>query len=270
MYEKTKESAAYILERMGAAPDVAVVLGSGLGAFAEELEDAIAIPYGDIPHFVVSTAPGHKGQLVAGRLGGKKVLCMQGRFHYFEGYTMQQVTHYVRVFKHLGVPAMLITNAAGGIDESFAPGDLMLITDHINFMGTNPLIGPNDERYGERFVDMTYAYNPALRKKIKQAAENTGIALRQGVYAALTGPSYETPAEIRMLRGLGGSAVGMSTVPEVIEANHCGIPVAGITCISNMAAGILDQRLTSDEVIETGALVRPRMISLLKETIALL
>lgn len=270
MYENARESADFIAGKIGKTPDVAVVLGSGLGAFADKLENAVAIPYGDIPHFVVSTAPGHNGQLVAGRLGDKQVLCMQGRFHYFEGYTMQQVTYFVRVFKLLGVPAMLVTNAAGGINESFTPGDFMLITDHINYMGYNPLIGPNDERYGDRFVDMTYAYDLALRGKIKEAATGLAIDLKEGVYVGYMGPSYETPAEIRMLRGFGGSAVGMSTVPEVIEANHCGIPVAGITCVTNMAAGILDQRLSSDEVIETGNRVKEQLIALLTKTVALL
>lgn len=267
MYSYAKESAEYISGRIGDKPDVAVVLGSGLGAFASQLEDSVTVSYSDIPHFPVSTAPGHKGQLVCGMLGGKKVLCMQGRFHYFEGYSMPQVTYYVRVFKLLGVPALIITNAAGAINKDFRPGDFMLITDHINYMGCNPLIGANDDRFGERFVDMSYAYDINLRGIIKRAAENLEIQLREGVYVGYMGPSYETPSEIRMFSQFGGSAVGMSTVPEVIEANHCGIPVAGISCITNMAAGILDQRLSGDEVIETGNRMQARFIALLKETI---
>ena len=271
MYENAQQSVEFIRQKVGDdTPDVAVVLGSGLGAFADQLEDAVTIPYGDIPYFPISTAPSHKGQMVVGRLNGKRVLCMQGRFHYFEGYTMQQVTYYVRVLKLLGIPAMLLTNAAGTVDENFAPGDFMLVTDHINYMGANPLTGQNDERFGLRFVDMTYAYDKNLRDLIKRAAASAGIDLKEGVYVAFAGPTFETPAEIRMVRGWGGTAVGMSTVPEVIVANHCAMPVAAVSVVTNMAAGMLDQRLSSDEVEEMGKLMKDKVVKLLGETIKLL
>ena len=229
------------------------MLGSGLGQLADKLEDAVVIPYEELPHWKSSTAPGHNGRLLFGTLGGKEVVCMQGRLHYYEGYSMEDITYPVRVMAKLGVKNLLLSNAAGGINTDFAPGQLMLITDHINFLGRNPLMGPNEADFGVRFCDMSYAYHPELRRLALEAAEELGQNLAQGVYVATTGPSYETPAEIRMFRMWGASAVGMSTVPEVIVANHSGLRVMGISCITNMAAGVLDQPLTEEEVLETGA-----------------
>ena len=248
-----EETVAYIHTKTDKKPETAIVLGSGLGQLAEKLEGAVAIPYEELPHWKSSTAPGHSGRLLFGTLGGKEVVCMQGRLHYYEGYSMEDITYPVRVMAKLGVKNLLLSNAAGGINTEFAPGQLMLITDHINFLGRNPLMGPNEADFGVRFCDMSYAYHPELRRIALEAAEELGQNLAQGVYVATTGPSYETPAEIRMFRMWGASAVGMSTVPEVIVANHSGLRVMGISCITNMAAGVLDQPLTEEEVLETGA-----------------
>lgn len=258
-----KESVELICSRTDKRPEIALILGSGLGGLAEMMEDVTVIPYAEIPHFFVSTAPGHNGRLLIGSIGGRDVLCMQGRLHYFEGYSMQQITYPIRVMKQLGIKKLLITNSCGGIDTSFVPGDLMLIEDHINLLGYNPLIGPNEEAFGVRFPDMTEVYNKDMRRSIQAAAAELGIALKHGVYCAYTGPSYETPAEIRMMRLLGANAVGMSTVPEAIVANHCGIKVAAVSCITNMAAGILDKPLTSEEVLETADLVKNKFTGLL-------
>lgn len=247
-----QEAAEYVRARIGETPRIGLILGSGLGGIAEVIEDKHVIPYGEIPHFVCSTAPGHKGQFVAGRFGGKPVICMQGRLHFYEGHTLSDIIFPVRVMKQLGVTSLIVTNAAGGINTSFQVGDLMLIEDHINFMGTNPLIGPNDASFGPRFCDMTYTYTPALRQAAQEAAQSLGLMLQKGVYLGCTGPSYETPAEIRAFRTLGADAVGMSTVPEVIAASHCGLQVLAFSLITNMAAGILDQPLTEEEVIEIG------------------
>lgn len=247
-----QEAAEYVRARIGETPRIGLILGSGLGGIAEVIEDKHVIPYGEIPHFVCSTAPGHKGQFVAGRFGGKPVICMQGRLHFYEGHALSDIIFPVRVMKQLGVTSLIVTNAAGGINTSFQVGDLMLIEDHINFMGTNPLIGPNDASFGPRFCDMTYTYTPALRQAAQEAAQSLGLTLQKGVYLGCTGPSYETPAEIRAFRTLGADAVGMSTVPEVIAASHCGLQVLAFSLITNMAAGILDQPLTEDEVIEIG------------------
>lgn len=247
-----QEAAEYVRARIGETPRIGLILGSGLGGIAEVIEDKHVIPYGEIPHFVCSTAPGHKGQFVAGRFGGKPVICMQGRLHFYEGHTLSDIIFPVRVMKQLGVTSLIVTNAAGGINTSFQVGDLMLIEDHINFMGTNPLIGPNDASFGPRFCDMTYTYTPALRQAAQEAAQSLGLTLQKGVYLGCTGPSYETPAEIRAFRTLGADAVGMSTVPEVIAASHCGLQVLAFSLITNMAAGILDQPLTEEEVIEIG------------------
>lgn len=252
LVQQVDETIAYLQSKTDMRPETAVVLGSGLGQLADRLENACAIPYEALPHWKASTAPGHNGRLLFGRLGGKQVVCMQGRLHYYEGYTMEEITYPVRVMARLGVKNLLLSNAAGGINVDFAPGDLMLITDHINFLGRNPLMGPNEAAFGVRFCDMSYAYHPALRALALEAAAELGQTLRQGVYVAATGPSYETPAEICMFRSWGASAVGMSTVPEVIVANHCGLRVLGISCITNMAAGVLDQPLTEAEVLETG------------------
>ena len=247
-----QEAAEYVRARIGETPRIGLILGSGLGGIAEVIEDKHVIPYGEIPHFVCSTVPGHKGQFVAGRFGGKPVICMQGRLHFYEGHALSDIIFPVRVMKQLGVTSLIVTNAAGGINTSFQVGDLMLIEDHINFMGTNPLIGPNDASFGPRFCDMTYTYTPALRQAAQEAAQSLGLTLQKGVYLGCTGPSYETPAEIRAFRTLGADAVGMSTVPEVIAASHCGLQVLAFSLITNMAAGILDQPLTEEEVIEIG------------------
>lgn len=263
--ENVRKSAEYIRSHIEVRPQKAVILGSGLGAFAECLEDAVTIPYREIPGFMVSTAPGHNGCLVAGKLNGVDILCMQGRFHYFEGYKMQDIVYPIRVMKLLGIKKLLVTNSSGGVNLSFKPGDLMVVEDHINYLGMNPLFGQNEEEFGVRFPDMSEAYNKEMRRVILDAADKLGIEMKKGVYFAYSGPSYETPAEIRAFRMLGADAVGMSTVPEVIAANHSGIKTAAVACITNMAAGILPQPLTSEEVIETADRVKDRFIALLKE-----
>lgn len=263
-----EKAASYLREKISTPPRIGLILGSGLGVLADEIEEAVKIPYEQIPEFPVSTVEGHAGQLVYGRLEGAAVIAMQGRFHYYEGYRLDQVTFPIRVMKALGVKELIVTNAAGGVNERFQPGDLMIITDHINNMGNNPLIGPNDPELGVRFPDMTEAYSKRLRNIAKEVAANLRIPIQEGVYVANTGPSYETPAEIRMIRAIGGDAVGMSTVPEVIVARHAQIEVLGISCISNMAAGILDQPLTHDEVMETTERVKANFLRLVKGIIA--
>ncbi|SFA52676.1 purine-nucleoside phosphorylase [Anoxybacillus pushchinoensis] len=259
-----EQAAQFLKEKFPNPPQIGLILGSGLGVLADEIEQAIKIPYSDIPNFPVSTVEGHAGQLVYGQLEGATVVVMQGRFHYYEGYSFDKVTFPVRVMKALGVEQLVVTNAAGGVNESFEPGDLMIISDHINNMGGNPLIGPNDSSLGVRFPDMTEAYSKRLRQLAKDVANEIGLRVREGVYVANTGPAYETPAEIRMIRIMGGDAVGMSTVPEVIVARHAGMEVLGISCISNMAAGILDQPLTHDEVIETTEKVKADFLRFVK------
>lgn len=244
------ETVSFIRSNTNHHPEIGLVLGSGLGALADTLSEPTFLTYGEIPHFAASTAPGHKGRLVIGKLGDKTLLCMQGRFHYYEGYSMKQVTYPIRVMKALGIKTLILTNASGGLDLGFAPGDFMLITDHINYMGVNPLIGPNEDEFGVRFPDMSRVYSRELGEIAKTAAKDLGITLRQGVYVGFTGPSYETPAEIKMFQILGAGAVGMSTVPEAIVASHCRMEVLGISCISNLASGILDVPLTGEEVIE--------------------
>ena len=232
---KYRESADYIRSQVpGELPKTAIVLGSGLAQLADDITDKVVIPYASIPHFCQSTATGHRSNLIAGRLGGVPVLAMQGRFHYYEGYTMEQVTLPMRVFATLGVRTVVVSNAAGGLNPQYEVGDLMLITDHISFM-PNPLIGPNKEEYGPRFPDMTTTYTPRLQRLARRKAEALGLALREGVYVAETGPTYETPAEYRMYRLLGGDAVGMSTVPEVIVARHSGMDILGVSVITNCA-----------------------------------
>ncbi|MTH52257.1 purine-nucleoside phosphorylase [Bacillus mangrovi] len=262
------QAARYIQNKIGEAPEIGLILGSGLGVLADEIENAVKMPYEEIPGFPVSTVEGHAGQLVYGTLKGARVIAMQGRFHFYEGYDMQKVVFPVRVLQQIGIKTLIVTNAAGGINEQFQPGDLMLITDHINNMGTNPLIGPNEEQFGVRFPDLSQAYSRKLLELARETAAEIGVPVREGVYVANTGPVYETPAEIRMLRTWGGDAVGMSTVPEVVTARHAGLDVLGISCISNMAAGILDQPLSHDEVIETTEKVKSSFLSLVKETIA--
>jgi purine-nucleoside phosphorylase len=268
--KQVQEAAEALREKLPFTPEVGLILGSGLGVMADTLDNPAVIRYGDIPHFPVSTVAGHAGELVAGEIEGKKAVIMKGRFHLYEGYDVKRVTLPIRVMRRLGVRTLVITNAAGGINESFEPGDLMLIRDHINFMFRNPLIGPNDEELGVRFPDMSEPYSARLRELARQAAQAQGISLREGVYLGLLGPSYETPAEIRMMRTLGADAVGMSTVPEVIAARHAGLEVLGISCISNMAAGILDQPLSHAEVMETAERVREKFVRLVRGVIALL
>jgi purine-nucleoside phosphorylase len=259
-----QEAVAYIRGATVREPRVAVVLGSGLGAFADELADPITVPYSAIPGWPASTASGHAGKLVFGKLGRLDVAVMAGRAHLYEGYTPAQVTMGVRVLHRLGARSVVFTNAAGGINLSYRPGALVLIADHINLQGSHPLIGPNDDAEGPRFPDMSEAYSLAYRALAHQAAEQLKIHLAEGVYAALTGPSYETPAEIRYLRTIGADLVGMSTVPEVIVANYLGMQVLAISCVTNMAAGILPQKLDHKEVIETGYRVRDTLIRFLK------
>lgn len=252
-YQKMCEAADYMRPLLPEIPKVGLILGSGLGDLGEKLEEPRRIiPYGEIPGFVCSTAPGHKGRFICGRLSGVPVLCMQGRLHCYEGHDITEVVLPVQVMRLLGVETLILTNAAGGVNLDFKVGDLMLLEDHINFMGRNPLIGKNAPEMGPRFCDMSYTYTPALRKLALEAAQRLGISLRRGVYLATTGPSFETPAEIRAFRTLGADAVGMSTVPEAIAASHCGMKVLAFSLITNMAAGILDQPLTEEEVIEIG------------------
>jgi purine-nucleoside phosphorylase len=248
----------------GSAPKVGIILGSGLGDFADALSDATVIPYSELPSFPLSGVPGHAGRLVLGKLNGESIVAMQGRVHFYEGYSPQDVAFPARVLCALGIKALVVTNAAGGINTGFQVGDLMAITDHLNLSGYNPLVGPNDTKLGPRFPDMSHAYDPALLTLLEKAAAETKVALRKGIYCCLSGPSYETPAEIRMLRTLGADAVGMSTVPEVIAAAHMGVKVAGISCITNLAAGLSKQPLSHDEVAETANRVRDVFTRLLE------
>lgn len=267
LYNKLKEAADYIVEKLEVKPEIGLILGSGLGGIADQIEYAEHYSYADIPHFPVSTVEGHAGKLVIGTLEGKKVVAMQGRFHYYEGYKMEEVTFPVRVMKLLGVEKLIVTNAAGAVNKSFNPGDLMLISDQLNLTGDNPLIGRNLNEFGTRFPDMSNAYDRNLRDKVREIAKSLDISLQEGVYAAMSGPTYETPAEVRMVRILGGDAVGMSTVPEVIIAVHSGIKVVGISCMTNMASGILDQPLNHEEVVETSTRVRETFINLMRNVI---
>lgn len=263
-HNQLKQAKEFLQDRLKIKPTVGLILGSGLGVLADQMSQPIRVPYQDIPGFPTSTVAGHAGQLVAGELNGVAVVAMQGRFHYYEGYRLDSVTFPVRVMKAIGIEKLFVTNAAGGLNEAFKPGDLMLITDHINNTGQNPLIGPNDDQQGVRFPDMSTAYTPDLQKLARQVATELSIDLKEGVYVWNTGPTYETPAEVRMLQAVGGDAVGMSTVPEVIVARHVGLDVLGLSCISNMAAGILDEVLSHDEVIETTESVREIFIALVK------
>ena len=254
----------HVQSRVKTRPSVAVVLGSGLGAFANELSASVDLPYREIPGWPDSTAVGHAGKLVIGRLGELDVAVMAGRAHLYEGYSPAQVTYGVRVLGSLGVRSIVFTNAAGGINLSLERGGLVLISDHINLQGVNPLVGPNEDAWGPRFPDMSDAYSVSFRNIAKQTAAELGIGVREGIYAAVLGPSYETPAEIRYLRTIGADVVGMSTVPEVIVARHMGIEVLGISCVTNMAAGILPHKINHEEVLETGAMVRDMLVRYLK------
>ncbi len=249
-YQEYTEAAAYLREKLPFFPKIAVVLGSGLGPFAEQLTDPVRIPYEEIPHFPRSTVASHKGELICGKYEGKAVLVMSGRFHFYEGYRMEEVAFPVRVFRLLGVETLVVTNAAGGVNTSYQPGDFMLITDQIKLFDDSPVRGTHLPEFGQRFFDLSEAYALPLRALAKEVAAAEGIVLQEGVYAFMPGPQFETPAEIRALRILGADAVGMSTVPEVITANQCGLRVVGISCISNMAAGILEQPISDDEVVE--------------------
>lgn len=257
-----EEAAAYIAERTNLRPEVGLILGSGLGVIGDDMEQAVTIPYEEIPHFPVSTVEGHAGELVIGKLQGRPVALMRGRFHMYEGYEPERTALPVRVMKALGIRTLFVTNAAGGVNLDYEPGNLMIISDHLNLTGRNPLVGPNDNALGVRFPDMSDAYTRRLRELAKQTAAELDIPVREGVYAGLLGPNYETPAEIRMLRVIGADAVGMSTVSEVLVARHAGLEVIGISCISNMAAGILDQPLSHEEVMETTERVKQQFIRL--------
>ncbi|MCT2534477.1 purine-nucleoside phosphorylase [Aquibacillus koreensis] len=265
--EAIRKASSFISEQINHQPKVGLILGSGLGMLADEITNPVKIKYDTIPGFPVSTVEGHAGQLVIGELQGMPVLAMQGRFHYYEGYDLDKVTFPVRVMKELGIASIVVTNAAGAVNPELDPGDLMLITDHINNAGANPLIGPNNNELGVRFPDMSTAYSKDLQDLARRVAGDLSISLKEGVYVWNSGPSYETPAEVRMLHQLGADAVGMSTVPEVIVARHAGMEVVGISCISNMAAGILDQPLTHDEVIETTEKVREVFLSFVKQLV---
>jgi purine-nucleoside phosphorylase len=266
-FDRAEAAAEYIFSQTSLRPKIALVLGSGLGAFAEEFSAAARIPYAKIPHFPQSTAIGHAGQLVIGKVGQVAVAGMQGRVHLYEGYSVKDVTFPVRVFACMGVKAVILTNAAGGIKREFAQGSLVVIKDHINLQGVNPLSGPNEERFGERFPDMSVAYDRRFREMTVGEGNRLAIGMHEGVYAALSGPSYETPAEIRYLRTIGADLVGMSTVPEVIAARHSGLRVLGISCVTNAAAGILDKALDHREVLETAERVKGQFIALLRAVI---
>ena len=268
IYERAEHATRIIRARTTVEPRIAIVLGSGLGGFADDFEDAVGIPYEDIPGFVRSTAQGHAGRLVIGKIDGIPVLAMQGRVHYYEGYSLEEVTFPIRTFGLLGIKTLALTNAAGGINVQLTQGALMVISDHVNLMGVNPLRGPNDDRFGPRFPDMSAVYAAELQELVIDEAKAIGVEVRRGIYGALSGPSYETPAEIHLLRNLGADAVGMSTVPEAIVARHMGLEVLGISCITNMAAGISDAPINHEEVMETGNRVRETFAQLLRQVIS--
>ncbi|WP_209122485.1 purine-nucleoside phosphorylase [Alkalihalobacillus sp. BA299] len=268
MLVKINESAAFIEGKISGNPKIGLILGSGLGELAEEIQNPVQIPYDEIPNFPVSTVEGHAGQLVVGQLNGKQVIAMQGRFHYYEGYSMQEVTFPVRVMKKLGVELIVVTNACGGMNKDFAPGDLMIITDHLNMTGDNPLIGPNYNELGPRFPDMSSAYTSELVRFVEQVGNQLDIKLQKGVYAGVTGPTYMTGAELIMLRNLGGDVIGMSTVPEVIVASHAQIKVIGISCITDMAIGEELEGITHEQVVEVANRTKPRFIKLVKQIVA--
>ena len=266
-FARAERAAKFILAKTKLRPRIGLVLGSGLGAFANELAGATRIDYKKIPHFPRSTAIGHAGRMVIGKVGDVAVAAMQGRVHLYEGYAQRELIFPMRVMARMGIRAALVTNAAGGINREFKQGCLVVLRDHINLQGTNPLIGPNEERFGLRFPDMTQVYWKPYQDAALQEGKRLGVEMSHGVYAALTGPSYETPAEIRYLRAIGADLVGMSTVPEVIAAAHLGIRVLGISCVTNMAAGILDQPITTEEVLETGERVKADFVALLRAVI---
>jgi purine-nucleoside phosphorylase len=268
LYERAEHATRVIRARISVEPRIALVLGSGLGSFADDFEEAVGIPYEEIPGFVRSTAQGHAGRLVIGKIDSVPVLAMQGRVHYYEGYSLEEVTFPIRTFGLLGVKTIVLTNAAGGINVQLTQGALMVISDHLNLMGVNPLRGANDERFGPRFPDMSAVYSPELQEIVVDEAKAIGVEVRRGIYGALSGPSYETPSEIHLLRNLGADAVGMSTVPEAIVARHMGLEVLGISCITNMAAGISDEPINHEEVMATGDRVRETFAELLQRVIS--
>jgi purine-nucleoside phosphorylase len=267
LVERLDEAASAVRARARLKPTLGVVLGSGLGAFAEALEEAVAVPYREIPHFPVSTVAGHDGALVLGLAAGVPVAALKGRVHFYEGYPLEEVVFPVRVLGRLGVRTLVVTNAAGAISTAFRPGEIMLLSDHINLVG-NPLVGPNEPALGPRFPDMSETYDRALRELARRACEEAGVRCHEGVYVAFTGPSYETPAEIRMARVLGADAVGMSTVPEVIAARHMGMRVLGLSCLTNMAAGVTDRPLDHDEVLAVGERVETVLLEVLRTVVA--
>jgi purine-nucleoside phosphorylase len=267
LYDRAQRAAQAIRERVKLEPSIAIILGSGLGAFADDLVEARAVPYAEIPGFARATVEGHAGKLVVGKAGDTPVAAMQGRFHFYEGYAMEDVTFPIRVLKVLGIRTLILTNAAGSLNTEFTPGSLMVISDHINLMGANPLIGPNDERFGPRFPDLSTTYDPQLQNMVITEAKGIGLDMRRGVYASLSGPSYETPAEIHMVRTLGADAVGMSTVPEAIVARHMDMQVIGISCITNLAAGVSDRPVDHSQVIATGERVREQFTELLRRMV---
>ncbi|HEX7722370.1 MAG TPA: purine-nucleoside phosphorylase [Pyrinomonadaceae bacterium] len=268
LYDRTQRAAEQIRLNANTEPSVAIVLGSGLGAFADELTESTSLAYKDIAGFAQATVEGHAGRLVIGKTGEVPIAAMQGRFHFYEGYSLEDVTFPIRVLKSLGVRTLILTNAAGSLNTEFTPGSLMVISDHINLMGVNPLIGGNDERFGPRFPDLSSTYDPDLQNIVIEEARAMNIDMRRGVYAALTGPSYETPAEIHMVRTLGADAVGMSTVPEAIVARHMDMRVIGISCITNLAAGVSDRPVDHSQVIATGERVREQFTELLRRVIS--
>ena len=268
LYERAEHAARVIRSRTTDTIRIALVLGSGLGGFADDFDDPVAIPYEDIPGFPRSTAAGHAGRLVIGKVEQVPVVAMQGRVHFYEGYSLEQVTFPIRVFQLLGIKTLILTNAAGGVNVQLSQGALMVLSDHLNLMGDNPLRGPNDSRFGPRFPDMTTAYSPELQEIVIEEARALGVEVRRGVYAALAGPSYETPSEIHMLRNLGADAVGMSTVPEVIVARQMDLEVLGISCITNLAAGITDAPINHEDVMATGDRVREMFTGLMRRVVA--
>lgn len=267
MMKKLDQTVEFLKSKIDYIPEIAVILGSGLGKLADFIEDAKVIPYGDIPNFPETTVAGHEGKLIFGTIKNRKVVAMKGRFHYYEGNDMDIVVYPIRVFKRLGIENLIVTNAAGGVNTSFKPGDLMLITDHISFFSENPLRGVNIDELGPRFPDMSVAYDKDLRALAFESSSKLGIDLKAGIYSYCKGPSYESPAEIRALRNMSADAVGMSTVPETITARHMGMRVLGISCITNMAAGILDQPLNHAEVMETGKQVEKKFSELVSDII---
>lgn len=269
-YESCLAAAGYLAERTGMRPEIALVLGSGLGSLADEVEGATVIPYGEIPGFLLSTAPDHAGKLVAGRIAGRPVAVMSGRFHCYEGYSMAESSAYVRVLRLWGVKSLILTNAAGSINPDNRPGDLMLLTDHIKLQKESPLAGPNDTRFGPRFFDMTRCYDPDYQALARRCAAALGIPLKEGVYIYFAGPQFETPAEIRAARLLGADAVGMSTVPEVITAAHCGLRTVAISCLTNMAAGVVPGPVTGEEVNRTAASASARFRQLLRRMVEMM